>query len=386
MQLNGKTLINMIPLAAKQVVRSRMRALLTAAGIAMGMFVFAAVETLRSAVARATTLGAEDTTLVVYRENRYCPAASRLPLHYEDEIRRVPGVREVIPIQIVVNNCGASLDVITFRGVPPRQLLRYAPEIRIVRGSLEDWMRADDGALIGEQFAKRRGLAPGDVFQAAGVRVRISGILSSPNPQDNSVAYVHLPFLQQASGRGLGEVTQFNVRVEDPSELLAVADAIDARFRSAPEPTKTTPEKAFFAQAASDLVELSDYSKWIGYGAVVAVLGLIGNAVLLAVRGRVREVAIVQTLGYSSGAVAWLVLLEGILLGLAGGAAGAGAAWIFFEAGRFTFGNEGQIISLTADPRLLADCLGIALGLGAAAAAAPAWIAARTPIVASLRS
>ena len=32
---------------------------------------------------------------------------------------RIEGVREVIPVKITVNNCGASLDVIAFRGVPP---------------------------------------------------------------------------------------------------------------------------------------------------------------------------------------------------------------------------------------------------------------------------
>ena len=64
---------------------------------------------------RATRLRAADTTLVVYRENRFCPQTSRLPEFYEDEIRRIPGVREVVPIKITVNNCGASLDVITKR-------------------------------------------------------------------------------------------------------------------------------------------------------------------------------------------------------------------------------------------------------------------------------
>ena len=55
---------------------------------------------------------------MVYRENRFCPSTSRLPEYYLDEIRKVPGVREAVPIKIAVNNCGASLDVITFRGVP----------------------------------------------------------------------------------------------------------------------------------------------------------------------------------------------------------------------------------------------------------------------------
>jgi putative ABC transport system permease protein len=381
-----RALLNLVPLSAKQLYRHRVRTLLTVAGIGAGMFLFALVESMQQAVAGATERGASDVTLVVFRENRFCPSTSRLPLYYEDEIRKVPNVREVIPIQITVNNCGASLDIITFRGVPPEQLPRYAPEIAVVAGSREEWERIDDGALVGRTFADKRGLEPGDAFEAAGVRVRVVGIIDSPNPQDNNVAYVHLPFLQQASRRGLGEVTQFNVRVDAAEHLESVAEAIDARFASSEEPTHTQPEKAFFARAARELIELTGFTRWIGIGAVVAVLGLVANAVLLVVRTRVRENAVLQTLGYPDGAVAWLVVVEGMLLGFAGGVVGAGGAMGFLAAARLTFGNEGQVLAVLPDPAILAHGLLLALALGALAALYPAWIAIRRPIVESLRS
>ncbi|MCB1071231.1 MAG: ABC transporter permease [Kiritimatiellae bacterium] len=384
--MTPKAAFNLIPLAAKQLLRHRVRTLLTVLGIAAGMFLYALVESMQTAVSRTTAVQASDVTLVVYRENRYCPSTSRLPLYYEDEIRRIPGVREVIPIQITVNNCGASLDIVTFRGVPPRQLARFAPEIQVTEGSREDWERTDDGALIGENFAARRGLKPGDAFEAAGVRVTISGILTSPNLQDNDVAYVHLPFLQQASRRGLGEVTQFNVRVEDPAHLEEVAAAIDATFKTAEEPTHTQPEKAFFAQAARELIELTGFTRWIGLGAVIAVLGLVANAVLLVVRTRIRENAVLQTLGYPDSAIAWLVLLEGLLLGLAGGLIGAGSAMGFLAISHITFGNEGQVMSITPDPGLFLSGLLLALVLGGLASTYPAWMAVRRPIVESLRT
>ncbi|MEM6280427.1 MAG: ABC transporter permease, partial [Verrucomicrobiota bacterium] len=211
-----RLILPLASLAWKQMTRHRVRSLLTILGVGAGMFLFAAVETMQKSLSEATEAKARDTTLVVYRENRYCPSTSRLPEHYQPDIKRIPGVAEVIPIQIAVNNCGASLDVIAFRGVPPENLRQFNPDIEIVEGSYEDWVNRSDGALLGEHFAKRRNLSPGDQFEAVGVRVWVAGILRSRELEDNNVAYVHLPFLQQASKVGLGTVTQFNVRVDSP--------------------------------------------------------------------------------------------------------------------------------------------------------------------------
>ena len=97
----------MLGLALKNITRHRLRSLLTILGVAAGMFLYAAVETTQSSLSAATRQGAGDTTLVVYRENRFCPLTSRLPEHYLSEIRRIEGVREAIPIQIVSSTSGA---------------------------------------------------------------------------------------------------------------------------------------------------------------------------------------------------------------------------------------------------------------------------------------
>ena len=157
-------LTNLTSLALKQLARHKVRTLLTVFGVGMAMFLFATVETAQHSLREATQITADDTTLVVYRENRFCPSTSRLPEYYQDSIRKIEGVKEVIPIQVVVNNCGASLDVIAFRGVPPDELFRYAPQLDVIEGSLEDWKSRSDGALLGKHFAARRGFSPGDKF------------------------------------------------------------------------------------------------------------------------------------------------------------------------------------------------------------------------------
>ncbi len=381
-----KLILHLAALASKQVTRHRLRTSLTLAGIASGIFLFTAVETMQASLRQATEESADDTTLVVYRENRFCPSTSRLPEHYLDEIRRLPGVKEAIPVQIVVNNCGASLDIIAFRGVPPTDLPRYNPDLEIIAGSLEEWSLRDDAALLGENFALRRGLRIGDQFEAVGVRVHVAGIVRSPLAQDNNVAYVHLPFLQQASRIGLGAVTQFNVRVESADQAETVADRIDALFASDSEPTETRPEKAFFAQTGKDLIEIIGFTRWLGIGAVFAVLGLVANSLLLVARGRVKESAILQTLGFRSGAVGALMLWEGLFLGFAGGGVGSFSAGLFFHWKRFTFGSEGITLALTPSLGVIFTGLLLAICLGLLASLWPARVAARHPIVSSLRN
>ena len=378
-------LLNLLPLSFKQLVRHRLRTLLTVLGVAAGMFLFTAVETLQRALAAATEASAADTTLVVYRENRFCPATSLLPEHYLPDIRAIEGVREVIPVKVVVNNCGASLDVITFRGVPEDALAKYAPEIAVIEGDLAAWDQRDDSTLLGEQFAHRRGLKPGDSFDAVGIRVHVAAIIRSPFAQDNNVAYVKLPFLQQASKTGLGVVTQFNVRVRSSADIKPVAAAIDARFKSAQQPTNTRPEKAFFAESAGQLIELIGFTRWLGLGAVLAVVALVGNAILLVVRGRVRENAVLRTLGYPGRAILFLVVSEGGMLGFAGGLLGTALAWSFLRWQSFTLGSEGHTLAIRPEVLTAAIALTTALALGILASIIPAIQAIRQPIVKNLR-
>jgi len=378
-------IVHLAALSWKQISRHRVRSALTVVGVAAGMFLFTAVQTMQHSLKTVIESGADKNTLVVYRENRFCPMTSRLPEYYLAEITRIEGVEEAIPIQITVNNCGASLDVIAFRGVPPEALASYNPELEILEGSYEAWVQRSDGALVGENFARRRGLSPGDTFEAVGVRVYVAGIARSPLAQDNNVAYVHLNFLQQASRVGLGVVTQFNVRVARTDLLEPVANEIDALFKSDSAPTTTRPEQAFFAQTAKDMIEMISFTRWIGLGAVFAVLGLVANALLLAARGRVQESAILQTIGFDRQAVGLIMVGEGVLLGWIGGLLGSVGASLFFHLKRYTIGNEGLTLAFKSSWEVTLTGLVLACALGFVASIWPAILASTQPLVRSLR-
>ena len=192
----------------------------------------------------------------------------------------------------------------------------------------------------------------------------VCGILDSDSPQDLNAAYVHLDFLQQASGHGLGVVTQFNVKVENSSQFKEVSEKIDTMFRHDREPTNTRPEKAFVAQTAKDMIDLIRFTRWLGLAAVFAVLTLISNTVILAVRGRARENAVLQALGYGGKHLVFMTVCEGLVFGLCGGLAGAAVAAFIINNGNFSLSGEGVSLVFSVTPLLYAKAAIIALAIG----------------------
>lgn len=380
-------MLRFLPLVGKQITRHPARALLTIGGVGVAMFLFCIVQALHAGVERATRLSSNDTTLIVYRENRYCPFASRLPQWYEDRIAKVPGVREVVPMRIVVNNCRVGLDVVTFRGVPRDRMAGVAHPFTFIEGSIEQWERRGDAAILGESLARRRGFRAGQSFDAAGLTVYIAGIFRSSEPQDQNVAYVHLDFLQRSASRVQdGIVTQFNVRVEDSKQLEAVAAAIDDLFRADPEPTQTRPEKAFVARAAADIIQIVGFTQWLGWGALAAVLALVGNAMVLSVQDRIKDHAIMQTLGFRGRTIAGLIVTEGVALGVAGGLLGTLSALTVLRWWRLSLSVEGVNVQAATGAEVVVIGLVIAAALGVIAGLVPAIRASRREIAHCFRA
>ncbi len=379
--------VRSLPYVVKQVVRHRVRSGLTIAGITIAMFLFTAVQAMNKGVREATEASAGDTTLVVYREDRYCPATSDLPQDYLARIERVEGVVSAIPLKVLVSNCRTSLDVVTFRGVPKEDFLAdRGKKLKLIDGSIEDWRSRTDAALLGETLAKRRGLRPGMRFDAAGITAYVAGVIRSEDLQDQNVAYTALEFVQLAGRDQLGVVTQFNVKVADPSMLEPVADEIDELFRTAQEPTATFTEKAFVGRVADDVIELVGFARWLGLGCLAAVLALVANSIVLGVQSRVSEHAVLQTLGFSGRLVASLIVIEGLILALIGGGIGAAAALAVARLGRFALSVEGTSIPIVADVWLLGAGMGVCGVIGVLAGLAPAWQASRREIAQCFRA
>lgn len=371
----------------KYIVRHRGRSLLTLGGVATAMFLFFAVQAMQQGVREATVRNANDTKLVVYRQDRYCPFTSNLPQHYASQIAKIPGVKSVVPIKVVVSNCRTGLDVVTFRGIPPDSFDQTAfGHVHLVDGSVESWKRRSDAALLGERVATRKGLKVGDRVEIGGITIYVAGIMRTSEPQDQNVGYTHLDFTQRAGNDKSGIVTQFNVTVAEPSQLEATAKTIDDEFRTAQEPTTTWSEKNFVARATSDILEIVNFTGWLGWGCLVGVFALVFNAIVLSVQDRIKDLAIMQTLGYTNGLVAALIIAESMIISLAGGFLGVLAGIVVTAWGRFSLSVEGLSINIHAGWTTVFFGLFLAAVTGILAGLVPAWQASRREIASCFRA
>src|SRR5262245_41444224 len=148
------------PYVLKNLLGYRVRTLMTVAGTALLMFLYLFVASIQQGLDRL--LSSRDDRLIVFQAYRFCPSSSQLPIFYEEVIRGIPGVKEVLPVKIVVNNCRASLDTVVFNGVPPQTLPRARPGFRFLAGDWTAFNARTDAALVGRRIAERRQLKVGE--------------------------------------------------------------------------------------------------------------------------------------------------------------------------------------------------------------------------------
>jgi len=374
-----------IPYILKTLWRHRSRTILTVSGSAVALFVFCFVGAVQEGMHDLQRRQAAKRSLIVFQANKFCPATSHLPQDYDRQIARLAGVREVIPVQVFTNNCRASLDVIVFYGVPP-QKLRTARDFDLVSGNWPEFEQHQDSAVIGRAVAARRGLAVGEKFSIGEISVVIAGIYSSDDPAEENYIYSHLDFLQRSRGMNLtGTVTQLEILLNDDADPDALCRAIDDQFRGGPVETDTRPKGVFQARSLGDLTQLIGMAHYLGLACVGLVLALVATTTVMSVQDRIREHAVLQTLGFCGPRVFRLVMAESVLLSLAGGLIGVGTAMLMLKISSLSVGAEAVTIAFTPSFRLAVEGLLVSAVAGTLAGIAPAIHAAQAEIVPALR-
>jgi putative ABC transport system permease protein len=377
-----------LPYVVKSLWRHRTRSLLTISGAAVALLVFCFVGSVQRGLYALTENSEAGRTLVVFQENRFCPQSSRLPQDYSRTIAKQASVADVVPIKVFTNNCRASLDAIVFQGYQNEQLKKWR-KFELKSGSWEKFVGQGDGALVGQAVAARRRISVGEKFSIGDITLLVAGIFQAENAAEDGLIYTHLDFLQRArsqSGQNdIGTVTQLEVRLTEAADPDAVAATIDAQFRAGPVATTTRTKGMFQADTIADLAELIGFIHWLGYACVGLVLSLVATTTVMAVQDRIKEHAVLQTLGFRPLRIFRLVMFESTLLSMVGGGLGVAVGLSFLAWTGMSIAAEGVTIAFRPSWEIAVQGIVASLAVGLVAGIAPGWQAGKAEIVPALR-
>jgi putative ABC transport system permease protein len=385
------------PLVLKHLRKNWIRTLSTVLAMSVCIFLFCVLQTVIAAVNFG--LNAGSTRRLVVRD--YVSLANNLPINYKQKIAAIPGVTDTTIVSWFGGIYRDPKNFFANLAVEPEAFLRIYPEIMLPPDQKAAWLGDVRGAIIGRKLAERFGWKVGDTFQLESFippyRVGkpfdfvVVGIYDTDEARypgtDLSSMYFNYKYLYEATGQRVG-IGTLTAQIADPSQAGAMSKKIDAEFENSDNPTKTETEQAFRAGFVALAGNLALLLNVIGMAVAFTILLVTANTMSIAVRERQQEIAVLKTLGFSSGLVMALILSEALMLGLFGGLLG-----ILFARGiirGLTYVPFlGDVLrafpNLGLSPTVAAMGVSIALTLGLLAGFIPALLAYRAKITNALR-
>jgi putative ABC transport system permease protein len=277
----------------------------------------------------------------------------------------------------------------TDANVPLRGVTRQAPAVhrdfRIVEGRMFEWGLNEVVVGIGAR-REFRGLEIGSGIEVKDEQWPVVGVFEANGGVAEAEIWVDAAVLQPAYQRG-NSFQAVYARLESQGAFQAFKDALTSDPRLNVKPLRETD---YYADQSETLYRLITtlgtlIAVIMGFGAVFGAL----NTMYTAVAARNREIATLRALGFHSGPVVISVLLESLLLALAGGVIGAALAWAVFDGFSASTLNWSSFSQLTfafdVSLPLLVQGVIFALLIGFFGGLFPALRAARQPIATALR-
>jgi putative ABC transport system permease protein len=176
------------------------------------------------------------------------------------------------------------------------------------------------------------------------------------------------------------------ILADSPEDVPRIAKAVDDMFANSSPPTKTESEQQFALSFLWFLGNIKLYLLSICGAVTFTILLVSGNTIAMSVRERIKEVGVLKTLGFTNGTILGIIIGEAITISLIGGVIGlilaSGLTILVGKAGQ-AFVGQLHGLSITSVTALIA--LGVAILIGLISSFVPAWNAARTNILDSLR-
>jgi lipoprotein-releasing system permease protein len=332
-------------------------------------------------------------------------------------LRAVPGVLQAIPVvesQTLVQSQNSAAGAVV-RGVSPADL-KATPLIanNIKQGSAAGFGQGDDGGeevLLGARLAESLGVRPGDavtltspasVATAMGAlptqKSYVVGGLFQVGMSQYDQAYIYMPLRQAQLFFGRDDEVDFiEIKLADPEKAPAMKAALaEAAGPGAVVTDWTEKNRDYFGA-----LQVEHNAMAMTMGLVVVIAGLlILSALVMLVKNKGHDIAILRTMGASRGAILRVFLMCGAILGALGAfcglAGGVLFCWNIESIQRFVeWVTHAQVFNpsiyfLTRVPaKIVWSEVGLTLlfsiGVSLAAALVPAWLASRLDPVEALR-
>jgi len=385
-----------VPLSyvARNLWVRRLTTVLTAGGMALVVFVFAAVLMLDAGLKATLVATGSDNNVLFIRKGSETEIQSGVARDQAALIESLPQIartadgdplvsKEVVVLNSLPKIGSGKRTNVPIRGVPPVGLT-LRPQVRIVEGRF--FRPGSSEIIVGSSVARQfAGVEIGQSLSFAQRHWTIVGVFDAGRTAFDSEIWGDAEQLLQAFRRG--GFSSVIAQLASPGAFDSLNQALVDEPRLTVEVKR---EKQFYEDQSR---QLSNFITYLGITlSVIFSLGaIIGAAITMyaAVATRTGEIGTLRALGFHRRAILTAFLLESLLLSLVGGVVGLVAA-TFLQAitiSTTNFQSFSEIaFSFALTPRIVVDTLIFALVMGLVGGVLPAFKAARMKIVDSLRA
>ena len=376
----------------------KMTTALTAGGMALVVFVFAAVLMLDAGLKQTLVDTGEDDNVVVIRRSAGSEVASnveRVPAAIVESLPQValgaggkPLISKESVVLITLNKRVAEGQAprpsnVIIRGVDTMGLY-LRPQVKIVAGRMFRPGVAE--IVVARSIAQRfENAALGESLRFGGREWQIVGLFDASESGFDSEIWGDADQLMQSFRRQVYSSLIF--RLADPSAFAAAKEAIESDPRLMLEALR---ERDFYAEQSETL---SAFIRILGLSlsVVFSLAAIIGAMITMyaSVANRTAEIGTLRALGFRRRSILVAFMLESLFLALLGGGAGILAASLLqlVTLSTTNFKSFSELaFGFSMTPEIVVQSLLFALAMGFVGGVLPAVRAARMNIVDALRS
>ena len=189
--------------------------------------------------------------------------------------------------------------------------------------------------------------------------------------------------LKQAALYRADQVGWYAIQIASANDAASVSENVDALFANSPAKTKTETEKAFQQSFVSLSSAILTSTQVISYVIIGIILLVLANTIIMSARERIREYAVLKTLGFTSGHIVGLIAGESLVIAAIGGCVGIVFTFPMAAAVAAGFPTMFPVFNVELSTIVLAISFSLLVGL--LASIFPAVRSSRIKIVDGLR-